>query len=492
MKNILVTGATGYIGGRLIPELLDSPHPVRALVRDPKRLQGRPWRDEVEVVQADVLEPATLPAAMENIEAAYYLIHSMSSSGDFHQRDLDAAANFGRAAAQGGVKRIIYLGGLGDPQTDLSHHLESRQATGRELAQHGVPVTEFRAAIIVGSGSISFEMIRYLTERLPVMICPQWVFTRVQPIAIRDVIDYLSSCLEKPSTTGEIIEIGGEDILTYGEMMKTYAEIRGLKRFLIPVPVLTPRLSSHWVHWMTPVSASIIRPLIEGLKNEVILRSQQAQELFPEIQPLSYREAVQEALDNLNADQVETRWSDALSSSQGDRSPVQLKTQEGMILERRELEVGAAPRDVYRVLTRLGGDRGWLYFNWAWHFRGFVDRLLGGSGLRRGRRDPEELRCGDAVDFWRVEAVEPNRSLRLRAEMKLPGQAWLEFQTLPAQDQTTRLVQIAYFAPKGLAGFLYWYALYPAHSLIFSGLIRRIQEQAESRRSEEENHDSPA
>lgn len=480
MKNILVTGATGYIGGRLIPRLLSAGHPVRVFVRDAGRLQGRPWESRVDVYQGDVLQAETLPPAMQGVSTAYYLIHSMSGTDDFHQRDLDAARNFARAARKAAVERIIYLGGLGDPEADLSHHLQSRQATGAELAQHGVPVTEFRAAIIVGSGSISFEMIRYLTERLPVMICPQWVFTRVQPIAVQDVMQYLTSALDIPASAGKIIEIGGKDILTYGEMMKTYADIRGLKRFLIPVPVLTPSLSSHWVHWMTPVSASIVRPLIEGLKNEVIVRDQNAAEIFPDIHPVGYRDAVQKALANLTADQVETRWSDSLSSSQGDRPPVILENREGMIIERREVHVRAAPQDVYQVYSRLGGEQGWLYFNWAWKLRGFIDRLLGGSGLRRGRRTPDQVRPGDAVDFWRVEAVRPGQSLRLRAEMKLPGQAWLEFLSQPSGKDACQLIQTAFFAPKGLTGFLYWYLLYPVHSLIFSGLTARIKKRAEN------------
>ena len=479
-KKLLITGGTGYIGGRLIPYLLEAGYSLRLLVRNADRLNGRQWQEQVEVIEGDVLKPDTLPPAMADIHTAYYLIHSMQGSGDFFQRDLDAARNFSQAAEQAGVKRIIYLGGLGDPEADLSHHLRSRQATGQELARYGVPVTEFRAAIIVGSGSISFEMIRYLTERIPIMICPRWVFTRVQPIAVQDVIKYLSRALTCPDSVGRVIEIGGEDVLTYGEMMKIYAELRGLKRVLIPVPVLTPRLSSHWVHWMTPISASITRPLVEGLRNEVIVRDSLAQELFPDVDPLRYREAVEQALSNLNAARVETRWSDSLASSQGDQLPVQLQTQEGMIIERREVRVQAPPADVFQVFSCLGGERGWLYFNWAWKLRGVIDRLLGGSGLRRGRRDPHSLRCGDAVDFWRVEAVEANHLLRLRAEMKLPGKAWLEFTSETGKDSQTQLIQTAYFAPKGLWGFLYWYILYPLHSLIFSGLIERIKEASES------------
>jgi len=338
-KRVLVTGATGYIGGRLVPRLLDLGYQVRVLVRDPVRLQGRDWVEMVEVVQGDVLKPETLGAVMDKVSAAYYLIHSMGGNGDFHERDLIAARNFGQSAKTAGIEQIIYLGGLGDPESNLSVHLASRQATGQALAQAGVPVTEFRAAIIVGSGSVSFEMIRYLTERIPVMICPKWVYTRVQPIAIRDVLLYLTASLENIESRGRVIEIGGMDVFTYGDMMKGYAEVRGLKRILIPVPVLTPRLSSYWVHWMTPVSASITRPLAEGLRNEVIVRDETAREIFPEISPLDYKTSVNKALTKLEKGQVDTRWTDALFSSMGDLSPIVLTTMEGMIFERRLVEV---------------------------------------------------------------------------------------------------------------------------------------------------------
>jgi len=478
-KNILVTGSTGYIGGRLVPHLIALGHKVRVLARDPERLHGRTWEKSVEIVQGDVLKPDTLTRVLEEIQVAYYLIHSMNGKEGFHQRDLIAANNFGKAARSNGVERIIYLGGLGDPDADLSEHLKSRQDTGSELAKAGVPVTEFRAAIIVGSGSISFEMIRYLTERIPVMICPRWVFTRVQPIAINDVLDYLTASLDVPESSGKVIEIGGTDVITYGEMMTVYANVRGLKRYMIPVPVLTPRLSSHWVHWTTPVPSSITRPLIEGLRNEVIVRDNLAKHLFPDIQPMDYRTAVEKALSRLYKGEVETRWTDALVSSQGDKSSVVLKTEEGMIIERRCELVDAPPETVYKTYSQLGGEQGWLYFNWAWELRGLIDRLFGGVGLRRGRRDGNHIRSGDAIDFWRVEAVEPGKLLRLRAEMKVPGLAWLQFESQSFQNNQTKLLQTAYFAPKGLTGFLYWYILYPFHSLIFSGLIRKLKEQAE-------------
>ena len=480
MKNnlVLVTGVTGYIGGRLVPELLASGFRVRVFVRDRSRLQGRTWFNQVEVVQGDVLDPASLVTAMPGVRAAYYLIHSMSDSVDFDQRDLQAARNFGDAARANGVERIIYLGGLGDPATDLSKHLSSRHQTGQALQESGVPVTEFRAAIVVGSGSISFEMIRYLTERVPVMICPRWVFTRVQPIAISDVLKYLVAAIETPQSSGRIIEIGGSNVITYGDMMLGYAQARDLRRWLLSVPVLTPRLSSYWVHLVTPIPASIARPLIDGLRNEVIVRDETARELFPQIEPMDYLTAVALALADLEAHHIETSWSDALVTSQGDVVPVALSTQEGMIIERRQQMVSVPPNAVFKIISRLGGQTGWLYLDWTWRLRGWIDRLVGGAGLRRGRRDPEVVRIGDAIDFWRVEAVEPEKRLLLRAEMKLPGRAWLQFETQSHSGEQTRLVQTAFFAPKGLLGLAYWYLLYPLHRLIFAGMIRHLAQRA--------------
>ncbi len=477
-KLVLVTGATGYIGGRLAPALIENGYQVRCLVRDPSRLHGRSWIGKADIVKGDVLSPETLGDAMQGVEVAYYLVHSMSGGKGFRERDLIAARNFSAAAQQAGVKRIIYLGGLGDPQTDLSAHLRSRQQTGEALRESDVPVTEFRAGVIVGTGSISFEMIRYLTERLPVMVCPRWVYTRTQPIAIQDMLDYLIAALETPESIGKIIEIGGSDVVTYAEMMTGYARARGLKRWLVPVPVLTPRLSSYWVHLVTPIPAAIAQPLIAGLHNEVVVRDHSARCIFPTIQPITYQEAVQAALDSLEAAQVETTWNDALTTSQNDPTPVLLTTQDGMILEQRQLLLSLPSEAIFRAFVGLGGKHGWLYWNWAWEIRGMVDRLIGGVGLRRGRRDPEGVRVGDAVDFWRVEAVEPNQSLRLRAEMKLPGRAWLQFQVRPHPNGQTLLQQTAFFAPKGLFGLLYWYALYSIHQLMFSGLIQRIAERA--------------
>jgi uncharacterized protein YbjT (DUF2867 family) len=479
-KLVLVTGVTGYIGGRLVPRLLTKGYRVRVLVRDARRLQGRAWLDQIEVFEGDVLNPASLDAALSGVTAAYYMIHSMSGSVDFEQRDLQAARNFGTSARRGGVERIIYLGGLGDPQSDLSRHLRSRQQTGQALVESGVPVTEFRAAIVVGAGSISFEMIRYLTERVPVMICPQWVFTRVQPIAIDDLLDYLVYALDTPASAGKVIEIGGADVLTYGEMMLGYAQVRGLRRFLLAVPVLTPRLSSYWVHLVTPIPASIARPLIDGLRNEVIVRDSTAAQLFPQVSPRDYQTAVSLALADLEARQVETSWSDALVTSQGDFVPLTLSTQAGMIIERRQQIVSAAPSRVFQLVSRLGGKTGWLSLDWAWRLRGWVDRLVGGVGLRRGRRDPDEIRVGDAVDFWRVELMEPDKKLLLRAEMKVPGRAWLQFETQPYSSEQTLLIQTAFFASKGLFGLAYWYLLYPIHRIVFAGMIRNLAQRAEA------------
>jgi uncharacterized protein YbjT (DUF2867 family) len=478
-KLILVTGATGYVGGRLIPWLLEKGYPVRAMVRDPERLQGREWSDKIDMVAGDVLKPETLAPALQGVDTAYYLIHSMSGSGNFQERDLQAARNFGTAAKEANVRRIIYLGGLGDPKATLSEHLRSRQESGEALRESGLPVTEFRAAIVVGSGSVSFEMIRYLTERVPVMICPQWVYTRVQPISIRNLLEYLVAALDKPESDGEIIEIGGENVLTYGDMMLIYARVRDLRRYMIAVPVLTPRLSSYWVHLVTPIPSTIAQPLIEGLRNEVVVRNDLAHQLFPDIQPMNYEAAVRLALNELNASQVETRWSDSLSSS-GDTQAVILDTHEGMMIEQRQWEVNASPKTVFNAFSSLGGQRGWLYFNWAWRIRGILDWLVGGVGYRRGRRHATQVWVGDAFDFWRVEAVEPDQMIRLRAEMKLPGRGWLQFKSEAMDGNKTRLTQTAFFAPRGFFGLVYWYGLYPIHRMIFSGMIRSLAAQAEN------------
>ncbi len=477
---VLVTGATGYVGGRLVPRLIEVGYRVRCLVRDPSRLEGRPWADKVETAVGDALCRSTLLPALSGVEIAYYLIHSMTGSEDFAEHDLLAARNFGSAARAAGVKRLIYLGGLGDPATDLSPHLRSRQQTGQALREAGVPVTEFRAAIIVGSGSTSFEMVRHLTERLPVIICPRGMTTRVQPIGIRDVLSYLIAALETPESTGKIIEIGGADVLTYREILQRYAHTRGLRRTVVTTPVPHPRLWAHWVHLVTPIPLSIAGPLMQGLRNEVVVRDDTASRLFPSIQPMSYESAVRLALARLDAAQVETTWSDALVSSQGNVPPVTLTLRPGMVLYERRLTVCASPESVYKVFAGLGGDRGWLFADWVWEVRGLIDRLFGGVGIRRGRRHPDEVRAGDALDFFRVETVQPGRSLLLRAEMKTPGGAWLQFEAREEPDGTTRLVQSAFFHPQGVLGLLYWYSLLPVHAVIFTGLARAIARRAEA------------
>jgi uncharacterized protein YbjT (DUF2867 family) len=478
-ESILVTGVTGYIGGRLVPRLLQAGYQVRVLVRgSAARLNGRAWKEEVEIAVGDVLAPETLDAAMKGVDAAYYLIHSMGGSGEFSKRDIQAATNFSSAAARAGIQNIIYLGGLGDADSNLSEHLRSRQQTGAALREFEVPVTEFRAGMVVGSGSLSFEMMRNLTERLPIMIAPRWVYTKTQPIAIRDVLNYLVAALQTPESTGQIIEIGAPDVLSYADMMMTYARIRDLRRLIIRVPVLTPRLSSYWVHWMTPVSAGVATPLIEGLRNELIVRDPSADILFPDITPIDFETAVRLALERIEEGDIETLWSDALASTQGDVKPVHLAQEQGMLIERREMVVEAPPAEVFAAFSGLGGERGWPPYNWLWRIRGALDRLVGGVGMRRGRRHPDKLRQGEALDFWRVELVEPDHLLRLRAEMKLPGQGWLQFETSSRRDGHSNLVQTAYFAPKGLSGLLYWYAVYPLHGLIFSRMIAAVAQRA--------------
>ena len=477
-EHILVTGATGYIGGRLVPRLLEAGHAVRCFVRDPARLGGHAWFERVEITAGDALESASLDKAMQGITSAYYLIHGMQGGRADAGRDLQAARNFAVEAEKAGIQRIIYFGELVDPTDDLSPYLRSRNETGHVLRQGGVPVTEFRAGMVVGSGSALFEMIRYTAERQPVLLCPKWFFSMAQPIGIRNVLDYLCAALETPESIGKLIEIGGATRLTYAQMLMAYASERGLKRVLIRLPVDAPRLSAYWVHMLTPVHWRVLLPLIEGLHSQAVVHNEIARQLFPGILPMDFQAALRLALGRLANETVETSWSDALVLTQGDNRPYTLTTTEGMMLERRRLFLDLPPGPVFRAYTGLGGERGWLFLNWTWLIRGWMDKLIGGVGLRRGRRNPDEIRPGEALDFWRVEAVEPERFLRLRAEMKVPGRAWLEFQSVPQPDGKTLLIQTAYFAPRGLAGFLYWYLLYPIHGFIFSGLIRRVAERA--------------
>ena len=474
IKNILVTGSTGYVGGRLVPQLLSRGYNVRVLVRNPERLVNRSWHTKVEIHKGDVLELSTLSNLFFDIDFAFYLIHGMSDDQDFETSDLKAAKNFTLAAKNSGLKKIVYLGGLAETKKKLSKHLLSRYRTGESLRASGQNILEFRAGVIVGAGSLSFEMIRHLCERLPIMICPKWVFTKTQPISITNVLEYLVGSITTDIPSNEIIEIGGKDVLSYGDMMKRFASVRKLKRYLIPVPVLTPTLSSYWVHWTTPLSARIARPLVQSLKNESIVNKNTAEQYFPKINLISYDKAVTLAIDKLNSEHVETSWSDALSSSGGKDISVDIKSIEGLIMEKRSIIITKNSKQIFSYLMTLGGHNGWLYANFLWIIRGYIDLLFGGVGLRRGRRNPSELKQGDALDFWRVEKIIENKLLRFKAEMKLPGKAWLQYEIISLENNQCNLIQSAFFEPKGLGGLAYWYFLYPIHKIIFSGLIKTI------------------
>jgi uncharacterized protein YbjT (DUF2867 family) len=476
-KLILVTGATGYVGGRLVPRLLEAGYRVRCLVRDPNRLQGRSWLNRVEVLSGDALTPSTLTEAMQGASVAYYLIHGRQGGKRDAERDLAVARNFAEAAGEAGIQRIIYLGELVDPTSELSPYLRARHETGYILRYSNVPVTEFRAGMIVGSGSALFEMIRYLTEREPVLICPAWFFSQAQPIAIRDILSYLIAALETSESSGMMIEIGGPTRLTYADMLLGYAKERNLKRVLIRTPFYAPRLSAYWVHMVTPIHWRVVLPLIEGLRARLIVRDEAAKKLFPQVKPLDFQTAVHLALGRIQRDNVETSWSDALVTVAGDIKPYKFIVQEGLFVETRQLLLNLSPETVFRSYTGIGGERGWLYMDRAWAMRGWIDKAVGGVGLRRGRRHPDETRVGESLDFWRVEEVEKDHLLRLRAEMKLPGKAWLQFESLPQNDKTL-LTVTAYFAPHGFLGFLYWYAMWPFHKFIFDGLTRRVASRA--------------
>ena len=471
---ILVTGATGYIGGRLVPRLLAAGHRVRCLSRNPDRLAGRPWPG-VELVKGDVSDEASLAAALEGVAQAYYLVHAMGEDqADFRGRDLRQATIFAEACARAGVRRITYLGGLGDADRLHSDHLASRQAVGTALGSAGVPVLEFRAAVIVGSGSASFEMIRHLTERLPFMITPRWVNTRCQPIGVRDVLAYLVEAQEHPDVSG-IYEIGGADVLDYRRMMLGYAEARGLRRVIIPMNVPLPILSVLWVDLLTPIPIALAGPLMEGMRTEVVVQDFRALETF-RVRPMPYREALKLALERLDEDAVETTWASSLA---GEPEGMALGSHEGMLLERHSRHVKARPEAVFQAFCALGGENGWPAGNFLWQMRGWMDRALGGMGMRRRRRHPRELRVGDPVDFWRVEALEQDRLLRLRSEMKLDGRAWLQFTVRP-EGEGSRLEQTAFFEPHGLLGLIYWYTVLPFHWFVFPGMVRTLKRRAET------------
>jgi uncharacterized protein YbjT (DUF2867 family) len=466
---VLLTGATGYVGGRLLTALVAAGHDVRCLARRPEALQHRAG-PRVEVVAGDVQDPSSLDRALAGCPAAYYLVHSMGVAGGFEEADRRAAASFGQAARAGGVRRIIYLGGLG-AGTDLSPHLASRQEVGRILADSGVPTLEFRASIVIGSGSLSFEMIRALVERLPIMITPRWVRTRAQPIAIEDLIAYLLAGLVLPLPGSRILEIGGADVVSYEGLMREYARQRGLRRLIVPVPVLSPTLSSRWLGLVTPLYARVGRKLIDSLRHPTVVTDDSARRVFA-VRPRGFREAIARALANEDREIAETRWSDALSAGGLLRSWAGVRF--GLrLVDSRTIRVDAPPPIAFEPIERLGGTAGWYAVDALWRLRGFLDLLVGGVGLRRGRRDPRHLVVGDAVDFWRVEAIEPGRLLRLAAEMRLPGRAWLVFEVTP--DGSGAVIrQTALFDPAGLSGLAYWYALYPLHAFVFAGMLRGI------------------
>ncbi len=473
---IAVTGATGYVGGRLAPLLLEDGWRVRCVVRSPRKVEERGWRSRVEVVEDDLSDRARLCESLRGCHAAYYLVHSMEVSGAaYAARDRALARRFGECAREAGVKRIVYLGGLGELGGRLSEHLSSRREVERELERAGVPVTVFRAAMIIGSGSASFEIMRYLVERLPVMITPRWVRTESQPVAIEDVLHWLVRCLRTEGTAGETLEIGGADVMTYDQIMRIMAEELGVRRrLIIPVPVLTPRLSSGWISLITPVSYRIARPLAEGLRNRVVVTDARAMELMPH-EPMGVRAAIREALERSRLHDVETRWS-AAGRVTGDPD----WAGGTVFVDERSIEVGADRASVFRAVCRVGGGHGWYAGDMLWRVRGWLDTLAGGPGLRRGRRHPERVEFGEALDFWRVIGIERDRSLRLLAEMRLPGEAVLEFALRDGEGvDSTRLTMCARFRPRGLLGILYWYAVLPLHHVVFAGMLRGIRRAAE-------------
>ncbi|MFI7659539.1 SDR family oxidoreductase [Micromonospora parva] len=481
----LVTGATGYIGGRLTPLLLANGHTVRCLARKAVRLRDVPWASAAEIVEGDLSRPETLTAAFADVDVAYFLVHSLGRS-DFEAADRAAATNFAAAAPAAGVRRIVYLGGP-EPASDAevpSPHLRSRAEVGRILLASGVPTAVLRAAVIIGSGSASFEMLRYLTERLPVMVTPRWVHNRIQPIAVRDVLHYLAGCADLPAEVNRGFDVGGPDVLTFLEMMQRYARVGGLRRrVIVPVRPLTPSLSSHWVGLVTPVPNKIARPLVESLIHEAVAHEHDIARYVPDPPDglTGFDQAVALALAKVRDAQVETRW----STASGPDAPAEPLPSDPdwsggtAYTDIRERMVDAPPAALWRVVEGVGGEHGWYSFPLAWSIRGWLDRLVGGVGLRRGRRDPHRLQVGEALDFWRVEEIVPGELLRLRAEMRLPGRAWLEMRVLPAEGDRSRYQQRAVFLPRGLAGHAYWGSVAPFHAVVFGGMARNIARNAE-------------
>ncbi|MBN1446470.1 MAG: SDR family oxidoreductase [Bacteroidetes bacterium] len=473
MAHILLLGATGYIGGRLLPRLIQRGHDVRCLVRNPHKIPPED-AEQALLYQGDVLKPETLPVAFAGTEIVFYLVHSMSGGNeDFERQDRAAAAYVAGAARAAGVQRIIYLGGLGERNSDQTPHLRSRHEVGDILRSSGIPVTEFRAAVIVGSGSASFEMLHHLVNRLPVMITPRWVSVRTQPLAIADLLSYLLDAVDRPESAGEVIDIGGPEVLTYRDMMLTVARVLGLRRAVLPVPVLTPKLSSYWVNLVTPIPFSLARSLIESVRSETICENDSAARLF-DIRPMRFEDAVRRALQKVQTATVETTWTSA-----GSPPVPQPLDPSHFRIDQQVVSCDAAPDTLFRVVSSIGGENGWYFANILWRMRGFLDKQMGGVGLRRGRRHPTDMHVGEALDFWRVEEIDSGRRLLLRAEMKVWGRAWLEFRVEPKEDGTSRLFQTARYYPRGITGLLYWYSVYPLHVLVFRGMARAIARKAE-------------
>ncbi|WP_228489156.1 SDR family oxidoreductase [Raineyella fluvialis] len=482
----LVTGATGYIGGRLVPELLGAGFRVRAIARHPENLRGRAWAEQVEIVRADAGSPDDLTAAMRGVDVAYYLIHALGSGPRFESTDRRTALLFGRAAREAGVGRIVYLGGLHPDVEDLSPHLASRREVGEILLASGVPTTVLQAAVILGSGSASFEMMRHLTERLPVMVTPKWVTNRIQPIAIRDVLRYLVGSASMPPEVNRTFDIGGPQVLTYADMMQGYARVAGLpRRIIVPLPVLTPWLASHWVGIVTPVPAGLAKPLVGSLIHEVVCRENDIRAYVPDPPEglLDFEAAVRLALRRIADKDVTTTFSSALGpTAPSDPLPEDPDWAGGRLrVDERASVVTASREELWSVLEGIGGSNGWYSWRLGWVARGVLDRVFGGPGLRRGRRHSSRLRVGDELDWWRVEAVEEGHLLRLRAEMRLPGLAWLEL--LAEEDEAGRTIfrQRALYLPRGLPGLLYWWAVTPFHGIVFGGMQRNIAAAAEHR-----------
>ena len=474
-KRILLTGATGYIGGRLREQLEANEYPLRCMARRPEYLTAK-VDHKTQIIAGDVFNPDALDQALEGVQVAFYLIHSMGTPGSFEEEDRIAATNFAQASQKAGVQRIIYLGGLGDSSQKLSAHLQSRQEVGKILASTGIQVIEFRAAVILGSGSLSFELIRSLVERLPVMITPKWVAVPTQPIAIQDVIAYLIAAITLPMDSNHcIFEIGGTDVTSYEGLMREYAKQHGNRLMILRVPVLTPRLSSLWLGLITPVYARVGRKLIDSIKHPTVVRDEKALTQFS-IKPIGVHDAIKRALANEDRKFADTKWSDALSAGGNPQSWGGVKFGSRLI-DSRTRTVAVKPREAFIPIQRIGGQNGWYGCNALWKIRGFLDLLVGGIGVRRGRRHQVEIAVGDTIDFWRVEAYEPGRLLRLAAEMKVPGRAWLEFEVTTHEHGAT-IRQTALFDPVGLFGRLYWYALYPVHELVFSGMLRNIAKAA--------------